>query len=185
MDLEELRQATAAAKERRERAALSEEETERAKLLAELAEHTEAARAEEKARRDLEGAKLEAVERQKAGGKYLVRYVSVGDLLPDADPATLPGAGILIVRSPPTHPVNVLDDFYREVEAKANGRALPDIYADLVCQSTVYPSTDGAAGAKLRAFFESSIGRGTVTVIGDQVTDLGGVRNKAIKRGRG
>ena len=183
MEIEELRRKTAEAKARREKAALSEEEKERAKLLAELAEAEEQARADEKARRDLEGKHLEDEERKKAGGKYLVRYVDLAHLLPEAEADALPGGGILVVRSPPTHPVNALDVFYREVEAKA--RALPDIYADLVCESVVYPGTAGGDGARLRAFFEGSIGRGTVTVVGDQVTDLGGVRGKAIKRGRG
>lgn len=183
MDLQELREQAARAKARREAVALSEEEKERAKLLIEVEEAEEAARADEKARRELTGKQLEAEERKRAGGKYLVRFVDLAHLLPEADPATLPGAGVLVVRSPPTHPVNALDVFYREVEAKS--RALPDIYTDLVCESVVYPSTAGTEGAKLRAFFESSIGRGTVTVVGDQVTDLGGVRSKAIKRGRG
>ncbi len=183
MDLEELRQAAAKAKARREAAALSEEEKERAKLLAELAEAEAEALADEKARRELQGKALEAEARKKSGGKYLVRFVDLAFLLPEADPSTLPGGGVLVVRSPPTHPVNALDNFYREVEAKS--RALPDVYADLVCESVVYPDPAGAEGSKLRAFFESSLGRGTVTVVGDQVTDLGGVRGKAIKRGRG
>ncbi len=187
MDLAELRARAEAARTKTAAARLTPEEIEHAKLQTELDELKAEEQAAAKTRRELAGKALEETARKAAGGQYLVRFVDLGSMLPDADPSTLPGNGALVVRSPPVHPVDALKVFYAEVEARV--LSLPDVYLELVCVSTVYPDVADVKhpeiGAAFRAFFETSIGHGTVTGIGDIVTDLGGVRSKATKRGRG
>jgi multidrug efflux pump subunit AcrA (membrane-fusion protein) len=166
------------------KAELTPAEVKRLKLLATLAEKKAEARTAETSRRALRGAELKAEAAKAAGGKYLVDYFDLGALLPDVDPDKLPGEGVLIVRSPPTSPVDALAHFYRELEAKEH--SLVDIYTDLVCASVVVPNVmEHATGMMFRNFLESSIGRGTAIQIGDAVTSLGGARNKQTKRGRG
>jgi hypothetical protein len=185
-ELAELRARAASARARRDASALTPDQTETHRLLCQEAEDLEAARAAEKAARQIRGMKLEAEERKKAGGRYLVRAVDLAALLPDADPASLPGEGVIVVRSAPAQP-DALGDFLAELEK--HDRSHPDIFLDLVCASTVYPDVGPNAGPgvgeRFRAFFESSIGRGTVLHVGDQVSDLSGVRARRVKRGRG
>ncbi len=181
MNLDELR-AQAKATRAAAPAPLTDDETEMAKLLSEIAEGEAEAQAINKARREMRGKALEVeASRAALAGKYLVTFFDLGELLPKADPSLLPGGGVLVLRSPPAGAVAT---FHRELEAKA--KSIPEIYTDLVCVSTVYPDlTDDATGAGFRAFFESSLGTGASTRVGDAVTDLGGIRIKATKRGRG
>jgi hypothetical protein len=52
-------------------------------------------------------------------------------------------------------------------------------------ESVVQPDvSDDAVGAKVRAFFESDLGCGTVVTLGDAAAQLGGARAKKTKRGR-
>lgn len=183
-DLEVLKADLERAKARLAKATLAPEEIDCAKLLADIAESEAEARTSEATRRGLRGATLEAEARKVAGGRYLVKYFDLAALLPEADPERLPGEGVLVVRSPPTAPVDALAVFYREVEA--GERSHVDIYTDLVCASVVVPNiANQETGALFRNFLESSIGRGTAMGIGDAVTTLGGVRGKKTKRGRG
>lgn len=184
MDLETLKAQHAAAKARQAKAALSQDEIDHAKLMAEIVEAEAEARTAEATRRSIQGSALEEAARKVAAGRYLVKYFDLAALLPEAPPEKLPGEGMLVVRSPPTVPVDALAQFYREVEAAE--RSHVDIYADLVCESVVYPDiSNPAAGEFFRSFIESSIGRGTAMGVGDAVTALGGVRGKRTKRGRG
>ena len=178
--IEELRAAAAAAKAKAAGVALSDEEAERVKLNAEIAEAEADERAARKARRDLDGKARESEAKVKARGGYLVRYFDLASLLPEAEPEDLPGSGVLVLRSPPT---GAMATFHREVEAKV--KSTPDLYADLVCASVVFPDqSDNANGAGLRAFLESALGSGTSTIVGDACTELGGMKFKATKRGR-
>lgn len=183
LDLEDLRAQLDAARARKSASALTDDETARAKLLADLAEATAEAQSSEKNKRAIEGAQREATARKAALGKYLVKFFDLGALLPDADMDSLPGKGILVIRSPPTTPTDALGNFYRELEAKA--RSWPEIYASLACESIVYPDPNGASGAQLSAFFDGAIGKGTAMDVGDACAALGGVRGKQTKRGRG
>lgn len=170
-------------KARHATAMFSDEEAEQSKMLAQIAEAKAERLAAEKPRRALRGAEIEAEARKVAAGRYLVKFFDLAALLPDVEQEKLPGEGCLVVRSPPTSPVDVLAQFYRELEAKE--RSLVDIYADLVCASVVSPDvTSHEAGMAFRNFIESSIGRGTSIPIGDAVTAVGGLRSKQAKRGR-
>lgn len=181
MDIETLRAQAAEARARRTAASLSDEETEHAKLLGELAEDTAQLQADERKRRGIAGAAAEAEARRVAAGKYVVKFFDLGSLLPDADPSTLPGAGVLVLRSPPP---SALAAFYRELEA--GSQDLPQTYAALVAESVVVPDiTDPTAGIKFRTFLDGPLGCGTVIGIGDASTVLGGTVAKKAKRGRG
>lgn len=181
--LDELKAQLEAEKSRHTKATLTEDENEQAKLLAQIAEAKAERLIAEKSRRALRGAELEAEARVAAKGQYLVKYFDLAALLPDVEQEKLPGDGCLVVRSPPTMPVDALGQFYREVEA--HERRMTDIYVDLVCECVVYPSVSSQeAGEMFRSFIESSIGKGTAIPIGNAVTALGGVRSKQAKRGR-
>lgn len=182
--VDELKAQLESEKARLEKATLSDEELEHSKLLAQVAEMKAERQASEKAQRAIRGAELEAEARKAAAGRYLVQFFDLAALLPEAEQEKLPGEGVLVVRSPPTSPVDALAQFYREVEAKE--RSLVDIYSDLVCASVVVPNVGNhEIGMGFRNFLESSVGRGTAIPIGDAVTSLGGVRSKQTKRGRG
>lgn len=181
MNLEELRASLKATKAAAP-PPLTDDEAETARLLGEIAEAKADALAINKTRREARGQALEAAAWPAArAGKYLIRFVDLAALLPDADPDDLPGNGVLVVRSPPQGAVGA---FHRELEAKT--KLLPEVYTDLLCVSTVYPDlTNEVAGIEFRGFFASSLGEGSSSVVGDVVTDLAGIRGKTVKRGRG
>jgi hypothetical protein len=186
-NIEEIKARAAATRAALAAATLSDDEEEEARILAEDEENRAELRTQLAKQRGLVGRRAEATARTKAGGKYLVRYVDLAALLTDADADicdTLPGRGVLVVRSPPTAPQNSLAIFYRELEAKV--RSWPEIYADLALACVVYPDPNGTdgSGALLRSFFESSLGQGTAIPVGDICTQLGGASQKAAKRGR-
>lgn len=179
--LAEARARAEAARARRAASALSEEAAELHKLALQEAEDLAAARADEKKARELRGLVLEGEARKKSGGKYQVKAIDIAKLLPDIDPATLPGDGVIVVRSPLP---GSWATFLREQEHKA--RDLPDICADLVCESTVFPDVSASgAGERYRVFWESALGCGTVVTVADDVAALGGAAAKQAKRGRG
>lgn len=171
----ELAEALAAA----EKVALTPEETERGRKLAALDEARAARRAAAAARRKIEGDKLEREARAEAAGRYQVRFFDLGSLLPDVDPAAIPGSGILVFRS---HPPDAKKAWDREAEAKA--RDLSDINADLVCASIVRPKFQGAEAVRFRGFLESDLGCGLANQMLGPVLDLGGARSEEVKRGR-
>lgn len=182
--IEELKAQLEAEKARHAKAALSEEEQEQLKLIAQLAEAKAERLAAEKAQRALRGIALEGEARKVASGKYLVKFYDLARHWPDIEPEKLPGEGILILRSPPTMPVDVLGQFYREVEAKEKSQ--PDCYIDLVCACVVYPDVSKHdVGMAFRNFLESSIAKASAASIGDEAIALGGLLVKQTKRGRG
>lgn len=170
-------------------ATLSPEEEVRAAKLAAFADRKAALAVTERRKRALLGAIAEASAKKDAGGRYLVKFVDLGTILADADPSTLPGEGVLVIRSPPTEPIDVLAQFTREHEA--NERPLPDLMIDMLLPSIVRPETSlvteegRLAGMKLRNFFESTIGKGAAITVGNEVSRLGGMRAAQVKRGRG
>lgn len=184
--LEELKAEAEAAQAESAASALTPEETEEAGWLAKSAAAREDKAANDRTRRMLDGKAREKIAVAAAAGKYLVRAVDIIDLFPvdvkAPDPKTLPGNGVIIVRSPPTQPRDMLGDFFREIEHKQ--RSMPEIYADLVVASTVDPDVakDDVKGAVLRAFCEAY--SGACIKVGDQVSELGGLRSKSDKRGR-
>lgn len=188
IELDDIKAAIAAAQAEAEAEALTPEETERAKALAQLADAKAALFASRKARRLIAGTKAEADAKRVAAGHYLVKFIDLGTMLAEADPKTLPGDGVLVVRSPPTEPVDVLAVFATDFEARE--RPLPDLIVDLLLQSIVYPPNDLktpeglAQGAALRSFFESSVGKGAGVTAGGEVQALGGSNRKEAKRGR-
>ncbi len=111
-----------------------------------------------------------------------MRFADLGGMLPDAEPDSLLGRGVLVLRSPPAR---ALTDFQRELEAEQ--RDLQAVYTTLLLECIVRPdiTTDEAAGAKAAAFFESDLGAGTVVTLGDAAAALGGAVRTRTKRGRG
>jgi len=179
--IEELKAEEAKAKAAAAVAALSEEEAEEAALLVRIAEAQAEAAAAAKTRRGIDLAARERAARAKVSPRVLVRGIDLLDLFPlghAPDAEALPGKGVIVVRSAPAE---VLRTFHREAEAKE--RSLADIYADVLCASTIDPDEkDLVEGALLRAFCEAypgaAIGGGEIAV------RLGGSKIKADKRGR-
>lgn len=191
-DLSDLEALLAAAQAKLGRANLTDVEAKRAKLLADIEEAESLTRAAEKARRGIAGKALEASARKVANAlpmasRYSVEYFDLAEKVPRVDPETLPGKGVLVVRSPPTVPVDALSEFYAALE---HGTSTSEAYINLASASVVHPVCLGEGGAAtaeglaLRTFLESSIGRGAAQGIGDAAAALGGVRAKATKRGR-
>jgi hypothetical protein len=179
------RQKAADAKAAREAAALSAADAELLKLHRQIQEDDAAAEVSHREARALRGLEEEAEERKAAAGKYLVKAIDIAALLPgltEEQVKALPGEGVIVVRSPPVHPTDALAGFLREIEA--GKEAHPDIYAELVCESTVRPKLKPGTAEAYREFWSSSLGRGTVITVGDQVAELGGMRGRAAKRGR-
>ena len=173
--------------EARESAAiLSPEDEARAAKFAALAERKAALAVAEKKRRGLDMFTREAAARKRAGGRYLVGAIDLGELYPSEDPATLPGGGVLIYGGPELP--NIYANFLTEHEA--NARPLLALMVDVVCAATLDPecplaTEEGrAAGVKLRNFFEGPIGSGAAITVGNAVTRLGGMMAKQAKRGR-
>lgn len=181
MEIADLRAALVAAQAEATTETLLPEEAEHAKLLAQLEAAKATTFAARKARRAIAGAKAEAEARAAARGQFLVKFLDLGTMLLEADPKTLPGEGVIVIRSPPTTPVDVLGTFATEYEARQ--RHLPDLVLDLFLSSIVYPSTDGAEGIKLRVFFEGPIGKGAAQTCGGEVQALGGLKRREAKRG--
>lgn len=161
-----------------ERAELSPAEAAEARALAQLSELKEQKRESERKRRGIEGARLERAARAEAAGRYMVRYFDLGALLPDADPKSLPGGGVLVIRS---HPPQAKTAFDSAVEGKSV--TLSAAFCDLVCASVVHPSlAKNEDGIRFRAFLESELGNGTPPQIGAAVLELGGARIAEAKR---
>lgn len=170
----------AAARVRLSQSALNDTEIARASKLAELDNAKSEARANERARRKIDGTARAKDAKRAAAGKYLVEYFDLGYLLPDADMSALPGNGVLVIRNAPPAAKRTFD---REIEAKTSD--LADIFADLVGQCVVYPDLkkDGD-GQKFRAFFDGELGNGCASQIGAAILALGGARADEVKRGR-
>ena len=135
----------------------------------------ERAAAEQK-RREVDAGGRELVARQVAGGRYLVRAVDLVSFFPfgQAPPADkLPGGGVIVVRNPTPERQEAMT---REVEAKK--KTMDQILVDLAIDCTIDPKDD----ALTRTFFEAYPGAGTNTA--NVVLELGGLRQKADKRGR-
>ena len=160
---------------------LSEEEKAAHLLLERRAKAREARAALGKARREVEGGLREAAARTAAGGRYLVRAIDLVDFFPFGEAPSddrLPTGGVIVVRSPLPEKQAAVS---REMEAKK--RPVEDILRDLVIESTVDPAPlDVEAGALLSAFFGAYPGAGANA--GNIVLELGGLRQKADKRGR-
>lgn len=178
-EMDDLDRELAEAEARATATALTPEEAARARKLAQLDEHKASARTAAAARRKIAGDKLEREARVEAAGRYQVRYFDLGALLPDVDMGTIPGGGVLVLRS---HPPADKKTWDREVEVKA--RDLVDINADLVCASIVRPVFKNEEGVRFRAFLESDMGCGIANQLLAPVLDLGGARSTEIKRGR-
>jgi len=120
--------------------------------------------------------KLQATEK-----RALVKAIDLIDLFPlgeTPDIDTIPGAGVIIVRSPTPARTK---EIHAEVEAKTT--ALADVLTELVCETTLDPDPrDQLQGAKLRAFFEAW--PQCAIAAGNTVLKLGGSRTAVEKRGR-
>jgi hypothetical protein len=181
MTKEELQARRAAAQARAAAAALTDDERDEAALLQEEADAIAEARTNEAKRRAILGKRLEAESRTEAAGAYHVEFFDLGKLLPDADPARLPGRGVLVVRSHTTASKRAFD---RDVEHKNGEGAKPlgEIFADLVCANVVRPVFFDGAGKPVnavealafRAFLESDLGNGCPSQIGAAILRLGG-----------
>lgn len=182
--LEDLRAETEAEEAASKASQLTADEIETALLLERKAIAAESRATAEKRRRAIEMVRREKAAKSACrdarailGAIDLVALFPAGKA-PDAE--TMPGKGVLVLRSPPS---DVLKTFQTEVEHKA--RPLADIYADMVAQSVVDPDveTDKTAGSVLRAFCEAY--PNACLAIGDVAAKLGGSRMAADKRGHG
>ncbi len=191
-DLADLEALLAAAQQKLVRVSLNDGESKRAKLLAEIEEAESSTRVAEKTRRGIAGKALEASARRAANAlpmaaRYSVEFYDLAEKVLRVDPDTLPGKGVLVVRSPPTTPVDVLAEFYAALEA---GSSTSEAYINLASACVVHPVCIDPAGAAtaegqvLRTFLESSVGRGAAQGVGDAAAALGGVRAAKVKRGR-
>lgn len=174
--------AEAEAAEAAEKAAeLSEEQKAAHIALERRAKAREGEAAKKKAAREVDGGTREAEARKAAGGRYLVRAIDLVDFFPFGEAPSddrLPTGGVIVVRSPLPEKQAAVS---REMEAKK--RPVEDILRDLVIESTVDPvPLDVEAGALLSAFFGAYPGAGANA--GNIVLELGGLRQKADKRGR-
>lgn len=181
IDIEALEAEAAAEEAAASAVKLSEDEQRAAAAIARFAKAREERAAAEKSRRGLDLAAREKRARA-AYPKQLVKGVDLVDLFPlGSSPSAeqLPGGGVIVVRSPDPQR---LKSFHTEVEHKA--RPVADIYADLLCESTVDPDPqkDAAAGVLLRAFCDAY--PGAAIGAGDVVAKLGGSKAQADKRGR-
>ena len=160
---------------------LSEEQKAAHLLLERRAQAREARAAALKAAREVDGGTREAVARKEAAGRFLVRAIDLVDFFPFGEAPLddrLPTGGVIIVRSPLPEKQAAVS---REMEAKK--RPVEQILTDLVIDSTIDPAPlDVEAGAVLRAFFGAYPGAGANA--GNIVLELGGLRQKADKRGR-
>lgn len=180
--IDELKAQAAAAAAEFDAAKLSPEETELAQLLAKIEESRARTREASKLRRAIRGAQEEAEARAEAKGAYLVKYVDLAAGLPNADPKTLPGEGVIVIRTPPMHPIDVLGNFLREHEAKQ--RPIPEIFAELVAECIVRPKPSPGEDAKIGGFFNSELGQGSASAVGNVVLELANFRLAVAKRGR-
>ncbi len=168
---------------------LSEEQKAAHVLLERRAQAREARAAALKAAREVDGGLREAAARTAAGGRYLVRAIDLVDFFPFGEAPSgdrLPTGGVIIVRSPLPEKQAAVS---REMEAKK--RPVEDILRDPVIESTVDPvppalkdpaPADVENAALLSAFFGAYPGAGANA--GNIVLELGGLRQKADKRGR-
>ena len=180
-DIDDLKAQIAAAKAQADGSALTEDEVGQAKLLAELDEHKAKLRNARVQRAAIAVAAAESAARKVAAGRYLIKGISLVDLLAEADPKDLPGNGVIVVRSPPTEPRDCLADYM--AEAEQHERPLPDITIDhLVIPSIVFPDIE--TDASIRQFFDSTRGKGSAITVGNAVTALGGMAQRQAKRGR-
>lgn len=159
--------------------ALSEDEKRAHEILERRAKAREKKAADERARREVDAGTRELAARKAAGGKYLVRALDLVSFFPFGEaPAELPSGGVIVVRSPTPE---VSAEMTREVDAKK--RPYESILIDLLVASVVDPAPlDVDRAAMLRPFFEAYPGAG-VNAAGI-VLELGGLKQKADKRGR-
>lgn len=172
-----------AAQARAAAAALTQDEKDEAALIVEEAEALAAARLDEAKRRAIVGKRLEVEARAESGGAYTVEFFDLGKLLPDTDPAKLPGRGVLVIRNHTTLSKRAFD---RDVEHKTGEGAKPigEIFAELVAANVVRPrfDPDKGEGVAFRAFLESDLGNGCPSQIGAAILRLGGAVAAEAKR---
>ena len=155
---------------------LSDVEKEAHAYLERRAKAKEDRAAAEQKRREVDAGGRELVAEKAAAGRYLVRAVDLVSFFPfgQAPPADrLPGGGVIVVRNPTPERQEAMT---REVEAKK--KTMDQILVDLAIDCTIDPKDD----ALTRTFFEAYPGAGTNTA--NVVLELGGLRQKADKRGR-
>lgn len=130
----------------------------------------------EQKRREVDGGARELVARATAAGRYLVRAVDLVSFFPFGEAPSadrLPGGGVIIVRNPTPERQQAMT---REVETKK--KTMDEILVDLAIDCTIDPVNDPL----VRPFFEAFSGAGTNTA--NVVLELGGLKQKADKRGR-
>ena len=183
IDIAALRARAEAAEQKANAAALTSDEQEIEAVLAREANAIEKAAAAAKTRRGFDLAERESAAREKAPRGVLVKGIDLFDFFQFGeapDPALMPGGGVIVVRSP--EPARFMAS---QTEFEHKKRALATIFADLLCEHTVYPDVakDPAEGMKLRAFCDAY--PGAATAGGDVVAKLGGSKAVQDKRGRG
>ncbi len=160
--------------------ALTPEEAKEAAIVARIAEARQTKILADRARRGLDAAAREKAARKVAGGRYSVLAVDIADMVPQLDPKTLPGAGVLVVREPPKTPVDAYAAFLAGVEGKTESH--PTLFAAIIGASTIDPDPmSGGEGVKLSSFLDAH--GGACVTLGSIVAELGGQRRKAEKRG--
>lgn len=155
---------------------LSDVEKEAHAYLERRAKAKEDRAAAEQKRREVDAGGRELVAEKAAAGRYLVRAVDVVSFFPfgQAPPADrLPGGGVIVVRNPTPQRQEAMT---REVEAKK--KTMDAILVDLAIDCTIDPTDDPL----VRTFFEAYPGAGTMAA--NVALELGGMRQKADKRGR-
>ncbi len=182
IDIAALKARADAAEARATATALSAEEQEIESTLAREANAIEKAAAAAKTRRGFDLAERETAARDKAPRGVLVKGIDLFDFFQFGeapDPALMPGGGVIVVRSP--EPARFMAS---QTEFEHKKRAIASIFADLLCEHTVFPDVakDAAEGMKLRAFCDAY--PGAATAGGDVVAKLGGSKAQADKRGR-
>lgn len=182
IDLKALRAQAEAAEAAAKSVGLSDEEKEAHELLERAAKAKEDHAAAEQARREVDGGSRALVAAEAAGGRYLVRALDLVSFFPFGEAPALekfPSGGVVVVRSPDR---DVMARQTREVDAKK--RPYEAILLDTLVDSIVDPApADVAEAAKIRPFFEAF--PGACANAAGVVLELGGLKMKADKRGRG
>jgi len=173
--------ADAAAKRASAAAVLTPEQAELAEALADEADAAEAEAAAQAKLRGLDMAARVEKARAAAAGAFLVAGVDLVALFPlGAAPAaeTLPGAGVIVIRSPD---METSDAFAANAEAMKQG--LSALAIRLVCGCVVDPDKTSPEGTRLLGFLQKfPEAAGTIAL---RAKELGGAQQKATKRGRG